>query len=113
MRRRWFFFTGVLLFFAGLWVIGAKPGELVPNEGGRETASEFLKAAIRPALDFEDPEMRESEVDFTHKLGRALWLTLRYAVAAMSLSLLIGIIWGIPCISRARAPPTGTVSVKS
>ena len=95
MRRRWFFFIGVLLFFAGLWVIGAKPGELVPNEGGRETASEFLKAAISPALDFEDPEMRESEVDFIHKLGRALWLTLRYAVAAMSLALLIGIIWGV------------------
>ena len=95
MRRRWFFFVGVILFFAGLWVIGAKPSALLPNQGGRETASEFLIAAFSPALDFEDPEMRESEVDFIHKLGRALWLTLRYAVAAMSLALLIGIIWGV------------------
>ena len=95
MRRRWFFFLGVILFFAGLWVIGAKPSALLPNQGGRETASEFLIAAFSPALDFEDPEMRESEVDFIHKLGRALWLTLRYAVAAMSLALLIGIIWGV------------------
>ena len=95
MRRRWFFFVGVLLFFSGLWVVGARPGELLPNEGGRETASEFLGAALRPALDFEDPEMRGSERDFIHKLGRALWLTLRYAVAAMSLELLIGLIWGV------------------
>lgn len=95
MRRRWFFLVGVLLFFVGLWVTGAKPSELLPNEGGRETATDFLMAAFSPALDFEDPEMRESEVDFIHKLGRALWLTLRYAVAAMSLALLIGIIWGI------------------
>ena len=95
MRRRLFFLLGVFLFFVGLWVTGAKPSELLPNEGGRETASKFLMAAFSPALDFEDPEMRESEVDFIHKLGRVLGLTLRYAVAAMSLALLIGIIWGI------------------
>ncbi|MEN8785803.1 MAG: ABC transporter permease subunit [Akkermansiaceae bacterium] len=95
MRRRWFFLAGAILFFAGLWIVGAKPGDLIPNDGGREAASEFVGAALSPAFDFEDLEMRGGEIGFIGKLGRALWLTLRYAVAAMSLALVIGIVWGI------------------
>ena len=87
--------TGAILFLVGLWVVGAKPGDLFPNEGGQETASRFLGAAFQPALDFEDVKMRGGERSFAAKLGEALWLTLRYAVAAMSLALVLGVIGGI------------------
>ena len=95
MRRRWFFLGGVLLFFMGLWVLEARPGELVPNEGGRTVAGDFFKAAIQPAVNFEDPEMQSGKVSFFEKLGKALWLTVRYALVAMSLALVIGIVGGI------------------
>lgn len=95
MRRRWFFAGGVVLFFLGLWVVDARPGDLIPNEAGREAAGDFLGAALKPAVDFEDPEMRGGEDSFFEKLGRALWLTVRYAVVAMSLAIVIGIVGGI------------------
>jgi|TARA_B110000914_G_scaffold71474_1_gene62534 phosphonate transport system permease protein len=95
MRRRWFFLGGVLLFFMGLWVLEARPGELVPNEGGRTVAGDFFKAAIQPAVNFEDPEMQSGKVSFFEKLGKALWLTVRYALVAMSLALVIGIVGGV------------------
>lgn len=95
MRRRWFFAGGVFLFFLGLWVVDARPGDLLPNEAGREAAGDFLGAAWSPAIDFEDPEMRGGEDSFFEKLGRALWLTVRYAMVAMSLAIVIGIIGGI------------------
>lgn len=95
MRRRWFFLGGISLFFIGLWVLGARPGDLLPSESGREAAGDFLSAAIQPAFDFENPETRGGETSFFEKLGKALWLTVRYAVVAMSLALVLGIIGGV------------------
>lgn len=95
MRRRWFFLGGIFLFFLGLWVLEARPEDLVPKESGREAAGDFLGAAFRPAIDFEDPETRGGEVTFFEKLGGALWLTVRYAVVAMSLAFVLGIVGGV------------------
>ncbi|MDP0491000.1 MAG: ABC transporter permease subunit [Verrucomicrobiota bacterium JB023] len=94
MRRRWFILAGVLLTVFGLWVLDAKPGELVPSKGGRELAGEFFGAALRPALDYEDPAGTQ-EVPFFTKIAISLGNTLRYAVAAMSLATLGGLVGGI------------------
>ncbi len=95
MRRRWFFLAAFSLFLLGLWVLGARLGDLIPSESGRKAAAEFLGAALHPAMDFENPEMQDREHSFIEKLGRALWLTLRYALAAMSLALLMGMVGGV------------------
>ena len=95
MRRRWFFLFGGLLLLVGLWEVGAQPRDLLPSESGRKAAWEFLSAAIHPAVDFENPDMRGGEHSFAGKLGSALWLTLRYAVVAMSLAVVFGLLGGV------------------
>lgn len=95
MRRRWFFLGAIALFFLGLWILEARPSELVPNEGGRRAAADFVMAAFQPALDYEEVETRGGEVTFLAKLGKALWITVKYAVVAMSLAMAIGIAGGI------------------
>ena len=95
MRRRWFFLGAIALFFWGLWVLEVRPGQLIPSEGGREAAGDFLSAALQPALDYEESDMRGGEVSFLGKIGKALWLTVRYAVVAMSLAFVIGVIGGV------------------
>ncbi|WP_411846781.1 ABC transporter permease subunit [Roseibacillus persicicus] len=95
MKRRWFLLTAVAFFFAGLWFLDANLKDLVPSEGGRRMAGEFASAALRPALTFEDAGMRESGASFAGKIATALWLTIRYAVVAMSLALVIGLVGGV------------------
>ncbi len=60
MRKRWFFVVGAMLLLAGLWILEADPGKLIPGAGGRAVARDFLGSALRPAFDFEDEGMRES-----------------------------------------------------
>jgi len=95
MRRRWFFLAGAFLFFLGLWILDARPSDLLPQESGRKAAGDFLGAAFQPAFDFEDPDRRGDEVSFFEKLGGALWLTVRYAVVAMSLAFVLGVVGGV------------------
>ncbi len=95
MKRRWFLLSCVGLFGLGLWVLKANPSDLIPNQGGRDLAANFLSAAFQPALDFEDPDSRGREVTFFGKIATSLWLTIRYAIVAMSLALVIGILGGV------------------
>ncbi len=95
MRRRWFLLGGIALFVLGLWVLKAHPRELVPSEGGRQLASDFFGAALRPALDYEDRAIRSVGEPFATKVAKAAWLTVKYAVVAMSLALILGIFGGV------------------
>lgn len=95
MRRRWFLLGGVGLFFLGLWVLDAGWRELIPSEGGRKLAGEFFAAAFQPALDYEDQAIRAAGEPFFSKVAKAAWLTIKYAVVAMSLALILGVLGGI------------------
>jgi phosphonate transport system permease protein len=95
MRRRWFLLGGLVLFFLGLRVLDVGLGELIPSEGGRQLAGEFFAAAFQPALDYEDVSIREVGEPFFSKVGKAAWLTVKYAVVAMSLALVLGVAGGI------------------
>lgn len=95
MRRRWFFLGGLVLFFLGLWVLDAKLTELIPSEGGRRLAGDFFAAAFQPALDYEDQSIRQVEEPFFAKVAKASWLTVKYAVVAMSMALILGVLGGI------------------
>lgn len=95
MRRRWFFFIAVVLLGLGLWVLEARPSELVPNQGGRALAAEFFADALRPALDYQNSEIRETAPPFFGKVFSALWLTIRYALMAMGFALVLGMVGGV------------------
>lgn len=95
MRKRWFFVVGAMLLLAGLWILEADPGKLIPGAGGRAVARDFLGSALRPAFDFEDEGMRESGASFASKLIRVTGLTIGYAMVAISLALVIGLVGGV------------------
>ena len=95
MRRRWFILTASIVFLVGLWALGADVRALIPSEGGRKLASDFIRAAFQPALDFQSETLRDSGMSFWGEVFSSLWLTVRYAVVAMSLALIIGIGGGI------------------
>ena len=93
--RRLTLLAAVLLLVVGLLVLGAKPGDLKPSEGGLRLAGDFLKAAVQPALDYESGDLPATAPPFWEKVGRSLVLTLRYAVVAMSMALLGGLVLGV------------------
>ena len=95
MKRRWFLLSACLVFLAGLWILGAHPRDLIPSAAGQALAWDFATTAFLPALDFEAADMRAEGVSFPAKVFTALWLTVRYAVVAMSLALVIGVVGGI------------------
>lgn len=95
MKRRWFILTSCALFLLGIWVLGADVRDLIPSKGGRELAVEFASAAFRPALGFQSETLSASGLSFWGKVFSALWLTVRYAVVAMSLALVIGVVGGV------------------
>lgn len=87
--------TSCALFLLGIWVLGADPRDLIPSEGGRKLALDFAGAAFRPALGFQSETLSASGMSFWGKVFSALWLTVRYAVVAMSLALVIGVVGGV------------------
>jgi len=93
--RRLTLLAAVFLLVAGLLVLGARPGDLKPSEGGLRLAGEFLKAAFQPALDYESGDLPATAPPFWEKVGRSLLLTLRYAVVAMSMALGAGVLLGV------------------
>lgn len=95
MRRRWFFLGALFFCFWGLWVLEANPVELVPNQGGQKAAADFVLSALHPAFDYEDSELQGGEISFFSKVLHALWTTVKYALVAMSLALVIGLIGGV------------------
>ena len=86
--------AGVLLFFGGLYFLGVRPGNLIPNEGGLKLAGDFFEAAFKPPAVTYESEVPEGIEPFLWKTAKALWLTFRYAVVAMSLALVIGLVFG-------------------
>lgn len=79
-----------LLAFAGL---GLTPAGLLPSEGGARIAADFFSSALRPALSYEDaPPEGARALGWTVAL--AAYRTLVFAAAAMTLSLLLGLVLG-------------------
>lgn len=79
--------AGVVAAFA----LELTPAGLVPNSGGLRIAREFLAAAFTPALDYEASSVPEGTAPFLLKVGSALWRTVVFAAAAMSLALAVGL----------------------
>ncbi len=84
----------VLVFGAlAWWNLGLKTADLKPSEGGGKLAGQFLSAALHPALDYESPPVGDV-APFMVRVVRGCLDTLRYAGAAVALSVVCGFILG-------------------
>ncbi|MFP6878163.1 MAG: ABC transporter permease subunit [Roseibacillus sp.] len=112
--RRLTLLMAVVLFGVGLFVLRADPRDMRPSEGGLKLAGEFLKAAVQPAFDYQANDLPDTAPPFWSKVGKALGLTLRYAIVAMSLALIGGLVFGVlgsrawwPAFARAPGSKSG------
>ena len=70
--------------------------DLVPSGGGLELAGKFFSAAFQPAWQYQDASNLPADIPpFLLQVGRGLWTTLTYAVAAISLSIVGGMVLGL------------------
>jgi phosphonate transport system permease protein len=70
------------------------PSDLVPGAGGAAIAREFFAAALAPAVDYEAEFLPDGAPPFLWRVLVALERTLLFAVAAMSLALVGGLVLG-------------------
>lgn len=85
------------LLVAGGWAfvyLGMSLGDLVPNQGGLEIAGKFFGRAFSPAFASEADFVPEGTPPLLQASLAALKTTIVYAAAAMSLSLLLGLLLG-------------------
>lgn len=95
MNRRSFLLACVGVAVISFVSLNIQWADLVPSEGGRALAAEFFLAALNPALDFQSVATRDLGPAFFDKVLNAVWITLRYAVMAMTVALLIGVVGGV------------------
>jgi len=104
MNRR-----GLLLFLlAALAVISWNKlnlslAGLVPHQGGAELAKSFFRAALEPAWTYQAEFIPAGSPPFFMLLAQGIGRTLFFALAAMSLALLVGIPLG--CLGSESSPP--------
>jgi len=96
---------------AGLWsflVLDLDPRDLIPSEGGLELAWELFSRAASPALTYEAQDLPAGIRPLPLKALDAAIFTVRFAAAAMSLSLLVGLILSFAASSATWVGnPTG------
>lgn len=94
-RKRWAIFAFGLLFLGCAWFLGLAPSGLIPPDAGHgERTREFLAAALRPALDYEDDSVPDDAPPIWWKGCEGLLLTLRLAFGAMSLAVPAALVFG-------------------
>ncbi len=70
------------------------PRDLVPSAGGLAVAGEFFSRALSPALTYEAEFVPDSAPPLALKVLASLRTTVLFAAAAMSLSIVVGILLG-------------------
>ena len=95
LSRRGRLLTGVLIAAGLAWAsLGLSPADALPGEAGRGILSLFLEGALSPALTYQAAEVPADAPPLLLRVVGALWQTLIFAAAGMSLSLVIGIVFG-------------------
>ncbi len=90
--------AGVLvsILLAGVWAawfLQLRLDDLIPSDAGLRKAREFFSAGLRPAITYENA-VPDGTSPLLIKVGRAVWQTVAFALAAVSISLVVGIILG-------------------
>lgn len=92
-RRRWVLIAIALAAVLAALTLNAALSGLVPQRGGLELVLRFFSRAITPALDYEG-EVPEGTPPLLLSALAAMRRTLVFAVAAMSLALVAGVVLG-------------------
>lgn len=79
--------------------LGLDVAGLVPREAGRSLAGDLFSAALRPALDYETV-VPPGTPPLALKIAAALWRTVLFAAAAMSVALPLGLALGVLASDR-------------
>ena len=80
------------LGLVALWALELSPAGLVPRAGGRAIAADFFSAAWQPATEYEGTAGIDGS--FLLEILSALYRTVIFAAAAMSLALVAGTVLG-------------------
>jgi len=101
---------GILLSLIGagliaVWLVELVPGDLVPNAGGVATAGKFFSRAFSPALHSEARFVPADAPALLTVVLQATWTTVLTGAAAMSLSLVLGLLLGFAASSAWWSGP--------
>ena len=93
--RRLFLLTLVVVAVGSAWFLELRPRGLLPGRGGLELTVRFFSAALTPALDYEEHAGLPADARaFLWQVGSAAVETVRVACAAVSLSIVFGLVLG-------------------
>ncbi len=93
--RRWVILGGIVAVFICSWWLELKPQGLLPPDASRwDRTGRFFAAALSPALDYQDELTPDDAPPILLKALHGAGLTLRYAAAAMSLAVPVGLVLG-------------------
>ncbi len=97
---------------AGLWAafeLKLAPGDLIPSRGGLGMAGRFFSGAVSPAMTYEADFVPEGTSPLLVKTMAAALRTVGFAAAAISLSLVFGLLLGFfaSCACWAGEPAGG------
>jgi len=87
----------ITLLFAAIisWVaLDLSLGDLIPREGGRSVLGLFFEGALSPAMTYEAASVPPGTPPLIDKVFDAVWTTLLFAVAGMSLAMVLGLVFG-------------------
>mgnify|MGYP000889986217 CR=1 FL=1 len=110
--KRWVVAGLALAFLCCAWSLGLTPAGLVPPDSQHwDRTGEFFRAALNPALDYEDENVPADAEPIWWKGIKGVFLTLKFAFGAMSLAvptaLVLGFLgssawWPEPCGGKTR-----------
>ena len=89
-------FTSFLILLLGWCLLNLSLAgkDFLPNPYGISLFKDFVTAAFQPALDYQAAWVPVDAPPFYHKVFTSLWLTVKYATCAISLSLIVGVLFG-------------------
>ncbi len=85
------------LFFAALlsWLaLDLSLSDVIPREGGGSVLSLFVEGALSPAMSYEADVIPPGTPPLLSKVLEAVWNTLLFAIAGMSLAMVLGLVFG-------------------
>lgn len=108
--RRWVVFVLLLIFLVCAWGLGLTPQGLLPPDSDHwKRTGKFFAAAFHPATDYQDDTVPDTADSIVVKGIKGLLLTLRYAVAAMSMAIPTALVLGFFGSSAWWPEPCGKV----
>ncbi|MEM7699089.1 MAG: ABC transporter permease subunit [Verrucomicrobiota bacterium] len=94
-QRRWVVFGLIATFVICGWALDLRPSGLLPDNATRwDRAGQFFSAALTPAFDYRDENVPDDAPHIWVKGLIGLFLTLKYALGAMSVAVPLALVFG-------------------